>query len=1257
MTTEDGAYRASSSSFMVDKELPPTPPRKEGDNSAETSLSPSRRTSFDEIIDESRRPSLFPRSESPYRLSTSSRPSSTVALAQAALGIGLPHILPHASTSSHTSDKNTIAFTSLPSSSSDDSPTATRNHRNSKWRALSTTDQCEQPETSEGSRRSRGISMGPAAFLGFNGKSSDSKDKGKEKELTGAVVSPSKQLVRKASFWSRKKNLSSSEPAREPQPTSANQVELSVPSLPTLTPISPFYVDLSSSSADQQSSRGQHSRGLSRSHSDRAGNSRYSPKLPAEVPYVKPEIPPGKKRLPPRPSTADALNRPRPARFLSDARPMTASPPSTPAAEPAIRFSDQQEQPRNPHLLRPRSQTNPPFLHRLSLNIFSSSPSQTLPASPSLPTPPIRQSPPKTSIEIPKPQVDEESPEGYLTRLKHAVSKSEIAGILASTADPFHVSALKLYIGQFDFGEDPLDVSLRRLLMDVGLPRETQQIDRVMEAFASRYYQSHSNLFTSEDHPYILAFSLIMLHTDAFNKSNKRKMTKADYIKNTRLPGVAPEVLDCFYDNIVFAPFIFIEDPLDVNGQRGLAVDGTPSKAIAPAGSVLSPTTNGGNSSLILGKGGKVDPYYLITNNLLGPLRVDVEELIPLNDPYSYEGTNGPWDEKDLLESFAQPSVIEVTSDTSKGNPVFFSLSVAGGPPSPLVSTLGTPALDRAPAPEPIILKITKVGVLNRKDDYLEGGKKAASRRWRPWSVILTGSQLLLFRDSTWAETVLTSSVTTQAFKPDELLSLRDSVAVYDKSYTKHDCTFRFVMPDGRHILWGASSEEDMNEWISRINYGSTFKSTGVRMRPLGMSGKDVQLTGVAAATSHLHDLQHASQGQHKVKNWDIDASHDLMGMLSGDSATVTPVKKPARRVTMASTSSDIDVPEAPEIDGADQFIATFDQVKADLVAGRCASPDGSPRPNESTSSSEPNSLPVSPESVLNNQQLPSRSRVVLSKVQALESKLSATRTQLDTDIRFVRNIAVLTPFQRATRERLVMAVQKIAKQVMQTRLDLARLSCHRDVLLRDVAAEAEDWSRARKIALRVATETLQLQTQRQHSTPPVPRMTLSYHESDTSASPPIPIPQMPYSPSRGSLHRPESTAESFQSFHSALDFGPEWPSADDIDTSDLLNTSSTTDNTFHGSFSSGSRGSLQVGTNADEELPVRTSEDGSPLPRGSEDSPSGSHEKFYTAQETNVEEEAEEWNKTRCAQRVSLVRLPSVLGFEKHRTNTTIDE
>jgi len=35
-----------------------------------------------------------------------------------------------------------------------------------------------------------------------------------------------------------------------------------------------------------------------------------------------------------------------------------------------------------------------------------------------------------------------------------------------------------------------------------------------------------------------------MLHTDTFNKSNRHKMTKADYVKNTSLPGVEAEILE-----------------------------------------------------------------------------------------------------------------------------------------------------------------------------------------------------------------------------------------------------------------------------------------------------------------------------------------------------------------------------------------------------------------------------------------------------------------------------------------------------------------------------------------------------------------------------------------------------------------------------------------------------------------------------------------------------------------------------------------
>lgn len=54
-----------------------------------------------------------------------------------------------------------------------------------------------------------------------------------------------------------------------------------------------------------------------------------------------------------------------------------------------------------------------------------------------------------------------------------------------------------MFFDSYSFPRDPLDVALRRLLMDIHLPKETQQIDRVMEAFARRYMSCNSDLFSS----------------------------------------------------------------------------------------------------------------------------------------------------------------------------------------------------------------------------------------------------------------------------------------------------------------------------------------------------------------------------------------------------------------------------------------------------------------------------------------------------------------------------------------------------------------------------------------------------------------------------------------------------------------------------------------------------------------------------------------------------------------------------------------
>jgi len=48
---------------------------------------------------------------------------------------------------------------------------------------------------------------------------------------------------------------------------------------------------------------------------------------------------------------------------------------------------------------------------------------------------------------------------------------------------------MRSYMRRFSFFEDPMDMALRKLLMEAELPKETQQIDRFLQAFANRYHE------------------------------------------------------------------------------------------------------------------------------------------------------------------------------------------------------------------------------------------------------------------------------------------------------------------------------------------------------------------------------------------------------------------------------------------------------------------------------------------------------------------------------------------------------------------------------------------------------------------------------------------------------------------------------------------------------------------------------------------------------------------------------------------------
>lgn len=168
--------------------------------------------------------------------------------------------------------------------------------------------------------------------------------------------------------------------------------------------------------------------------------------------------------------------------------------------------------------------------------------------------------------------------------------------------------------------------------------------------------------------------------------------------------------------------------------------------------------------------------------------------LVPAESPYFYQGTAGPWNEDELQRAFALACMVEVVGLENRylASP-WFGMTVAGGPGPMFQSSLGSlPPLPPASGGV-FVVKVSKVGLLLRKEDIIEGGRRALSRKWREWCVLLTGSQLLFFRDTTWASTIQAQAQRTNGQvlpqtslpQPDEMLSVRDTIAVFDKSYTK----------------------------------------------------------------------------------------------------------------------------------------------------------------------------------------------------------------------------------------------------------------------------------------------------------------------------------------------------------------------------------------------------------------------------------------------------------------------------------------
>ena len=469
-------------------------------------------------------------------------------------------------------------------------------------------------------------------------------------------------------------------------------------------------------------------------------------------------------------------------------------------------------------------------------------------------------------------------------------------------------------------------------------------------------------------------------------------------------------------------------------------------------------------------------------------------------------------------------------------------------------------------------------------------------------------------------------------------------------------------------------------------------------MRDMAMTGKQAISAGTAAAVSLVKDIKRSTltSSTTRASRSDVSPSPSsaVFRAFSGDlempdpegeyctsPTDETPVTFPgisgstARRMTVHGISGGVDLDTISTAQGDGRLEDTFNQVKAELASGPSMMiPDSSAkvclaagaRPNFMDSVAHAKGTwpsvvqdPVRDRSD-DSQQSPDycdreghhRSAFILSKIRDLDSRMSATNMALDSDLRIARNLRVLTPFQRSTRQRIQNAVEPVARRVKQLRLDLVKLQCQRDILAADLAADEEDRKRTKCVALTAATKELRVRTMSMGHDPLPPSPATAPSQSTpedgaltTSSSATLSV--------WTTAERPHSSTSSF---YTAIDD----PSGVDNSTTSMLEhvgvaplTPPVPPVTVH------PLPDIDVAIQVNDEplnIPNMvwrspalapsdwTAPPRSPVASASIESPTttepSSRDPDFGA-ETLPDEEAEDWSKTRAAKRVSLVTVP----------------
>lgn len=299
------------------------------------------------------------------------------------------------------------------------------------------------------------------------------------------------------------------------------------------------------------------------------------------------------------------------------------------------------------------------------------------------------------------------------------------------------------------------------------MPPESQQIDRVVHAFALRYSECNGEA-VSFDEAYIIAFSLLILHTAIFNRHAHvfAPMSRADYVKVASASGTGHGVLECLYDNVVFTEFAYLREGDPLNHK---------SRAL----------------------------YDLITTGrvreMQSPRCAALDEAAPLAFTRGHHVSQ-------LCTALAQSPVMEI-------RPVYRSARWR---------------LSLYPTPAAAVHRVGFVCVSTvRRYEVDPAHNWRSLGRPRTYGVILTGSTLLWFKDASRMHVFMNAGASDDVFvlRPDENTPLDEALCVHSNSDSR-----AFLRVQQQWLALELKTTDTLDAWVTLINYIASLGSAGLRL-------------------------------------------------------------------------------------------------------------------------------------------------------------------------------------------------------------------------------------------------------------------------------------------------------------------------------------------------------------------------------------------------------------------------------------------